>query len=465
MTLYVNYDKEDRQTSFFLIGAGHFSTAILAQAWQDPKIRVGGIVGRDFDHMKDSMKKAAIPESEYQICMTREEAEEAFSQGKVLLLNNAEIAFSLPVDMIVEGTGNPEIGAKNALMAIESGKHVVMVNKETDSCVGPILNKLARDKGLIYAPVDGDQHGALIKLVKWARQIGLTVICAGKSRDAEYIYDKNNKTITIFEDGVTIPKTITVPILPDEEQYFETYQDPDLNEILPIRRKILNALDPRGGFDLCEMVIVANAVDLHPDIDTLHDYILRTPEIPCALTTREHNGLLDKEGTIEVVTTLREKGEAGMGGGEFLVVRCENAYSNYILYSKGCIANSTGSASLVSVPFHLCGVESINTVLSAGILNRQDIYEEGYRQKYDIVQEAACDLPAGTIAGSDHDTRFLTKMVPVSPISKRGAIPAHMLRGLALKQDVKAKTMITYDMVEEPKDSVLWKLRRMQDEM
>ena len=40
-----------------------------------------------------------------------------------------------------------------------------------------------------------------------------------------------------------------------------------------------------------------------------------------------------------------------------------------------------------------------------------------------------------------------------------------MLSGNRLVRDVPADTVITLDMIEEPKDSVLWALRREQDQV
>jgi len=62
---------------------------------------------------------------------------------------------------------------------------------------------------------------------------------------------------------------------------------------------------------------------------------LRIVELPIAYCSTENKGIYEnQEGIIDVVTTLRRRDEAGMGGGVFLVVKCDNAYSNYILTTK-----------------------------------------------------------------------------------------------------------------------------------
>ena len=67
--------------------------------------------------------------------------------------------------------------------------------------------------------------------------------------------------------------------------------------------------------------------------------------------------------------------------------------------------------------------------------------------------------------GNDHDLRLKTIMIPMSPIAAGGPIPAHMLSGLRLNRDGKAGTVITYDMVDRPTDSLLWNLRAKQDKI
>jgi predicted homoserine dehydrogenase-like protein len=69
-------------------------------------------------------------------------------------LKDALLAMDLPLDVVVEATGVPEAGARHALEAIRHGKHVVMVNKEADAAVGPILKQHADRQGVAYLPAE-----------------------------------------------------------------------------------------------------------------------------------------------------------------------------------------------------------------------------------------------------------------------------------------------------------------------
>ena len=104
---------------------------------------------------------------------------------------------NLPIEVVVEASGMPGAGAFHALSAIENGKHVVMVTKETDCVVGPILNRLAQKAGLVYTPADGDQPSLLIGLISWAEILGFEIVCAGKAGELDFVYDPDSNTIAI----------------------------------------------------------------------------------------------------------------------------------------------------------------------------------------------------------------------------------------------------------------------------
>jgi predicted homoserine dehydrogenase-like protein len=95
----------------------------------------------------------------------------------------------LPLDVVVEATGDPEVGAANAVAAIDAGKHLVMVTKEADSVIGPLLARRAAAAGRIVTPVDGDQPSLTIGLKSWAELLGLKVVAAGKASEYDFVWD------------------------------------------------------------------------------------------------------------------------------------------------------------------------------------------------------------------------------------------------------------------------------------
>src|SRR5690606_14775848 len=162
--------------------------------------------------------------------------------------------FSLPIDMIVEATGDAEAGARFALAAIEAGRGVTMVTKEAECVVGPVLAAKARAAGVPYTLVEGDQPALLIGLISWARTLGLPIICAGKSSEYDYVYDPATHEVTWTTERVTAPEIGKVWAL-----------GPDRAATIAARARALAALPQRTVPDYCEMALVANATGLIPD--------------------------------------------------------------------------------------------------------------------------------------------------------------------------------------------------------
>src|SRR5262249_57360562 len=117
--------------------------------------------------------------------------------------------------VLVDGSGDRESGAGTADAGFSNGKHVVLASKEADSVVGPILYRKARAAGLVYSPVDGDQPSLLIKLVAWARELGLEVLAAGKASEYDFVYDPPPATLRTRAPSLHLPETGAGRGLPD----------------------------------------------------------------------------------------------------------------------------------------------------------------------------------------------------------------------------------------------------------
>ena len=173
---------------------------------------------------------------------------------------------------------------------------------------------------------------------------------------------------------------------------------------------------------------------------------------------------MSQRGVIDSVICLRQPYEAGLGGGVFIVVSCENDYSRHILVTKGLIPNSKDNMALIYRPYHLCGVETPISILTAALLNVATGTMH-YRQNYDATARAVEDLKAGDRVGGDHSKNLRVLMQPAQPVAPGNRLPLHMANGNVLTQDVPAGTILTADMVQAPENSTLWRLRAEQDQM
>ena len=446
-----------KQINAGLIGTGTYGISLLAQTLCITRLNIPVICDQDPQIARQACVRAGMPKDKIKICSDRSQLLFAIENGNCAIAENYELMLDTPLDVIVESTGNPEAGARHAEAAIQHGKHVAMVTKEADSVVGPVLNQLAEKAGVVYTPVDGDQHGLLMGFASWAESLGLEIICGGKARPYDFVYNEQAKSVSNGARDLT---------LSDEEmKALGVIADGHACSIISTRRKILNALPQIGVADLCESVIAANAIGLNPDIPTLHAPIVRITEIADVLCPGEDGGILENGGVIDVITCLRREDEAGLGGGVFLVFGCKDDDTWKFMRSKGLIVNRRGTCGVVYRPYHLLGVETPISILCAGLLNLSTGSLQ-YRPRLDLIAKTRIDLKAGSKIPLDHgeaaDT-FEYSIVPASPIDSGNPIPFYMAAGNQVAVDVFAGTTISCNMISEPEDSRLWELRRQQD--
>ena len=90
--------------------------------------------------------------------------EEAIRNNKIVIIDDYKTACKLPIDVVVDATGDTAYGANIAIESIKNKKHIIMLNVECDATIGTSLNDLARENGVIYSGTSGDEPGSIIEL-------------------------------------------------------------------------------------------------------------------------------------------------------------------------------------------------------------------------------------------------------------------------------------------------------------
>jgi len=127
------------------------------------------------------------------------------------------------IDVIVEVTGTVEFGAGVAMDAIRHRKHVVLVNAELDSTVGPILKFHADRAGVVITNTDGDEPGVAMTLLRYVKTIGFRPVAAGNlkgmidryrtpdtQREFAAKYGQDAAKVTSFADGTKLSMEATI---------------------------------------------------------------------------------------------------------------------------------------------------------------------------------------------------------------------------------------------------------------
>jgi predicted homoserine dehydrogenase-like protein len=439
-----------------LVGTGAFGRSFLAQARKVAMMGARVAVDVDAKTVAAAFAAAGIPPRDIAVCAGAAEAKAAWTAGRHVAAADLAAVVELPIDVVIEATGHPEAGARHARMAVEAGRHVVMVTKETDSVVGPGLARLARARDRIVTPVDGDQPSLLIGLVTWAERLGFTIVAAGKSSEYDFVLDAAGETMTA--------NAVTVPVLGFAAHWSMGARP--VREVVDARARIAAGVRQRTVPDLCEMLIVANATGLGFDRADFHAPLARIAEVPTIFATEAEGGLLRGERRLDVFNCVRTPDEVSFAGGVFVVVRCADAASWSMLAEKGHILSRTGATAMLWLPRHLLGLEAATSVLEAAVLGRSSGADEP-RPHLDLAARADADIPAGTpltASGHHHSIADVSGLlVPGAALAPDAPVPFYLAANRRLVRAVAKGTIIRCADVDLDGPSALLDLRHQQD--
>jgi predicted homoserine dehydrogenase-like protein len=166
-----------------VVGTGYFGGNLIRRLAQVRGMTPAVAANRTLDRAVDALRATGTPDSQIQVCDDPLTAELALENGCSVATSCLTLAAHIPsVDVIMEATGNVVVGAEVALAAIRGGKHIVSGNPETMCTVGPILAHYAREQGVVYSDVDGDQGGMLKDLYDYVVGLGFTPVVAGNPK-------------------------------------------------------------------------------------------------------------------------------------------------------------------------------------------------------------------------------------------------------------------------------------------
>jgi hypothetical protein len=113
----------------------------------------------------------------------------AISRGQLAVVrSHRDVCTAEGVDVVIDATGNPNVGAEVALATIAAGKHIVMMNVEADVTIGAYLAAKAASAGVVYTLGAGDEPSATMELINFVRGLGYPIVAAGKSREQRVSY-------------------------------------------------------------------------------------------------------------------------------------------------------------------------------------------------------------------------------------------------------------------------------------
>ena len=326
----------------------------------------------------------------------------------------------LPIDVVVEATGVPEIGAKVTETSLKSKKHVAVLNVECDVTIGPLLKKIAEENDVVYTVCHGDEPIEAKALVDFARDLSFEVICAGKG--------KNNP----FEP-LSTPDTVA-----------EKARAQNMNP------KMLCSFTD-GSKTMIEMSALANATGLKLTKRGMIGPETSVKKLQDTYALKEDGGILDEAGVVDYCT-------GDVAPGVFVVIKTNDEYvSEEMTYLK----MGAGPYFALHRPYHLASVEapiSIAKILldkEPSLVCEKRITEVIAATKKDLLPGDVLDGIGGYCYRGIADVR--------EDAEKENLVPIGLLQNAKVKKPLSTGQLITWDDVEIDSSQTIVRLRREQD--
>jgi predicted homoserine dehydrogenase-like protein len=405
-----------------LIGAGFAGKSIALQlVAYSPGIELCAISNRTLPAAMEAYRKAGAPDP-VEVATTEQLGAALRQRRKAVTSDPAVLCRSPDLEVIIEATGTVEFGAGVALSALESRKHLLLMNAELDGTLGPILKVYADKAGVVYTNVDGDQPGVTMNLFRFVGGTGLKPILCGNIKglqdpyrtpatQADYARQWNQRPcmVTSFADGTKIS--------------FEQAVVANATGMTVSRRGMLGPTVPEG-------TSVSGAADWY-GVDEL----------------------MSGPGVVDYVVG------AAPSPGVFVLAACDDPRQRPYLkqYKLG-----EGPVYCFHTPYHLCHFEVPNTVARAAIFNDATICPLG-PPAVEVVATAKTNLSAGAVIDGIGEYMTYGQCEKVSVSREEGLLPMGLAWGCRLRNDVEKDRVLRIEDVEMPAERIHDRLKKEQD--
>ncbi len=418
-----------------LIGAGKFGSMFLAQARTTPGLHVVAIADLDPERVRENLARIGWPEPAF----SAPSIGQALAGDRSCVTADTDALFAAEaIDVIVECTGHVISAVDHVLKAFAAGQHVVMVTVEADAVVGPALAARAADAGVVYTLAYGDQPALICELVDWARTAGFRVVCAGKGTKYLPAYHASTPDTVWSHYGFTEQQVASGDY---NAQMFNSFLD--------------------GTKSALEMAAVANATGLVPQSDGLRFPPSPADELAQVCRPQADGGVLERPGTVEVVSSLHRDGRAvarDLRWGVYVTFITDNEYVQRCFQEYGVVTDDSGRYAALYRPTHYIGLELGLSVAQACLRGEPTGVADQFVA--DVVSVAKDGLAAGERLDGEGGYTVYGKLLPAALSVPRRLLPLGLSAGLQLRRPVAGGEPVSWADVEAPPPSSALALRR-----
>lgn len=413
--------KEGNPVRVGMIGAGFMAQGITLQIEQYTQgMELVAIANRTLSKAKDVYQKAG-QENPREVDSLEALNRVIKAGGKAVTTDPFLICEAEGIDAVIEVTGAVDLGARIAQNCINNGKHIIMMNAETDGTIGPILKVHADKKGVVFTNADGDQPGVTLNLFRFVKQLGLKPVLCGNIKGLHDPYRNPTTQEGFAKKWKQKPAMVT------------SFAD--------------------GSKISFEQAIIANATGMGVAKRGMHGPTVASGK-PITECVNEYplEDILAGNGIVDYIVG------ASPGPGVFVLGTIDDPIQKHYLnlYKVG-----EGPLYCFYNPYHLCHFEVPITVARAVLFHDATIAPE--KPMVDVVTTAKRDLKKGEkIDGIGHYMTYgLCENMTTS--LKEGLLPLGLAVDCVLRRDVPKDQVLTYDDVILPETRLSDQLRAEQN--
>jgi len=418
-------EESGRPIRLALVGAGQMGRGMISQMERMMKgIRAVAVADIAVDRVVKAYEEAGVPADDLVVTSDVAAADQALQAGKRVATPDASLLSRLsPVEVVVEASGVPEVGARVAFDSILNRKHVVMLNVETDVTVGYLLRSMADAAGVVYTVSAGDEPGATKELYNFAQAMGFRIVALGKG--------KNNPL-----DREATPEKLAAEAKGKK-----------------MNPKMLCAFVD-GTKTMVEMTALANATGLMPEKRGMHGPTATVEDLPRIFSLKSQGGILEREGVVDYVL-------GSVAPGVFAVVTTDQGA---IIEDLQYLNVGPGPNWVFYRPYHLANLETPLSAARAVLLGETTIATVN-KPVAETITVAKRDLKAGEKLDGIGQYTFYGLTEKASVAAEENLLPLGLAQGAFMAADVAKGEAIRYDQVELDYGSMIVHLRAIQDRM
>jgi len=418
------------------VGSGRMGTGAIVQIGLMKGMRTSIIADLNAERAVRAYELCGYRADDVVVTNRLMDAADAIRKNKPVVTQDADMLPQLDVEVIVDATGSPELGARIAFKSIQARKHIVMLNVEGDVVVGPLLHKMAKNAGVVYTVSSGDEPGLIAEYFDRYTGLGFEVVAVGKTPTSLGTFDRYATPESLAEEAQELGVN---------PHFLVTFRDATKTMI--------------------EMASISNYTGLVPDVRGMHGPVAGIYEIPELFRLKSEGGILNRRGVIDYARPLKtEDGQIdflrSVTPGVFLVLHTDHPQIQEDFKYFDVIGKD--GYYIMHTPYHLVTNEIPLSIATAALFQHPTIVpEKGLLTE--VIAAAKRDMKAGeTIDGQGGSTLYaLNDHYHIA--KEERLVPFGLLPGAKLRCDVKKDQVITYDMVDLKTDSMLYHLRQLQD--